>query len=599
MRVPLGGKKKVRGIVVSTEDRAPDIGVSSPEVKDVAGVVIETPLVPPGMVALYRYVARRYVTAFGRCLELAVPPRVRIKTPVPAEIAPGPIGEGTNLVEGYEGGIELLRAISSGAEGTCLLRTAPGEDHGRVIAELVAVAAGAGAAIVCVPEVRYGSATIDFLAERFPGLVRVDASMSEGERSRGWLAAAAGAPLIAGGRSAVFAPAPQLRLVVVDEEHNPTYKEDRAPRYDARLIARERARMQGAVCVLISSTPSLETYGAARRSAIRYAAPPRAAEKAARPLVEVAGVDRERSIGAEVHRRIKETLDAGDRVGVLAPAAGFARAVWCASCRRSVRCPRCEAGMNGGEGLSCPRCGLGLPMPETCPSCGAAELRMLGAGSRRLTEQVAKAFPRARVVRVDPDVLEEGEILDVDAADIYLTTWIGTKQALRPEVSTVAVLEIDRLIRRPDLRAAERAYQMLAEMAGWAGSRSSGGRLIVQTDEPSHHAVQAVVRGDYSFFADREMALRKELGYPPYSELVKVTAAGEGASELVDRAASLARGAQARVLGPIGVARSALGEGAVEILIKCRAAVAVSDALAPLARDVPAGTRLRIDVDPR
>ena len=222
----------------------------------------------------------------------------------------------------------------------------------------------------------------------------------------------------------------------------------------------------------------------------------------------------------------------------------------------------------------------------------------MGAGSERLEEQLAKSFPRARVARMDPDVLEHGAVPQAPL-DIYVTTWIGTKPAIRPPVSLVGVLDAGALLRRPDWRATERAYQALVAMAEWAGPSSRGGRLIVQTTEPSHYALQAVVRGSYDFFLQRELAQREELGYPPFSELVRVVAHGPRRAGLIERAAGVAR-AFGRVLGPVeATSRTNAERDALEILIKCPEAEPVAEALRDILASVPAGNRLRVDVDPR
>jgi primosomal protein N' (replication factor Y) (superfamily II helicase) len=220
---------------------------------------------------------------------------------------------------------------------------------------------------------------------------------------------------------------------------------------------------------------------------------------------------------------------------------------------------------------------------------------MGGAGSERLAEQLSKAFPSARVLRVDPDVLD-GRPPETAQADIYVTTWIGTKEVLRPDVGVVAVLDADALIRSPDFRAAERAYQALAEMAEWAGPSSEDGRLLIGSREPGHHSIQAVVRGDHRFFLDRELRLRKELGYPPFSELVKVSTAGDQAVEASRDVARECRAAGARVLGPVRVAPG--GKEEFEILAKAPDANEVARALRGILKTA-SRARIRVDVDPR
>ncbi len=201
------------------------------------------------------------------------------------------------------------------------------------------------------------------------------------------------------------------------------------------------------------------------------------------------------------------------------------------------------------------------------------------------------------MTRADPDVIEQ-VVRDRAPTDIYVTTWIGTKPAIRPPVSLVGILDADALLRRPDWRAAESGYQALAAMAEWAGPAADGGRLVVQTSEPAHHSVQSVVRADYGFFLQRELAHREELGYPPFSELIKVGASGRIATELIERAADVGRAHGARVLGPIEVGTHR-DDARIEILMKCKDATPVGADLRGILASVPPDGRLHVDVDPR
>lgn len=396
----------------------------------------------------------------------------------------------------------------------------------------------------------------------------------------------------------MFAPCPSLRLIVIDEEQHRTFKEDRSPRYNARRVAIERARLQGALCLLVSDAPTLETAGGAARGDVGWVQPSRAARKEARPVIEVAEPAGDTDISELLFRRIREALRDDLDVAVLAPRRGYAPVLWCAACRRSVRCPRCEAALAihsaGGRNVRCPRCAFLAAAPPACPSCGADDFRYVGAGSERLTEQLAKAFPRARVGRMDPSALEETGP-DVGPTDIYVTTWIGTKREIRPEAKLVAVLDADALIRRPDLRAAEDGWASLSAMARWAGPAAAGGRLVIQTGEPSHHAIQAIVRGDPRFFLEREMELREELSYPPFTELVRIS----GPKEAVERAAEVASSTPARVLGPLETHSRIAGEETTwEFLAKAPSADTLMRALRPLLRSTE-GAGLRVDADPR
>jgi primosomal protein N' (replication factor Y) (superfamily II helicase) len=595
VRVPFGGRR-VRGIVARVFEGEPD------ELEEIASIVFDDPLTPPPLDRLMTWVAERYLVPRGRALMRVVPPRVRVGAEPPLPVQPGaePV-----LLPTYEGGRSLLSAVRSGRGGAWLVRTTEAANRTALVCDLVAaaVAAQRGAALVAVPEIRYGSSVIEAVMDRFPEGVRVDSGVPERDRTRGWLSLARGHRVGVGGRATVFAPAPDLRLIVLDEEHHPTYKEDRAPRYDARRVALERARLQGSVCVFLSSAPSVETGASALGGELGWVEPGREERRQARPIIELVTPPEDRALSHQLHERIRDTLRAGGRAALLAPARGYSRALWCAQCRRSLRCPVCEAGLfydRSPRRVRCARCGFASAAPDRCPSCASVGFLYVGAGSERLAEQLAKSFPRTKVVRMDPAALEawdeEDRRASTEDADLYVTTWVGTKASLRPDVSLVGVLDADWMIRRPDFRAAERAHQALTEMAGWAGPAGSGGRLVVQTREPGHHSIQALVRGDYRFFLERELELRRELSYPPYSELVKASAFGPRAGKLLEQVGGAASPRGGRVLGPVPVLVA--GERGRQLLIKCPDALEVARALRGILPAVPAGSRLRIDVDP-
>ncbi|MGH2827816.1 MAG: replication restart helicase PriA [Actinomycetota bacterium] len=596
VRVPLG-HRRTRAVVVSLGS-SDDAGLES-----VVALVAGAPVAPGALVEVFAWLARRYAAPLGLAFQRAVPPRVRTKLRASDAIL---TGGGSERLSSYEGSAELLEALRRREAGTWCLRSLPGEDRGGLISELVDCALGDGdQALVAVPEVRFGSAVLDALGERWPQLARLDSAQGDNERAHAWLRIGAGAPLGGGGRSAVLAPAEHLRLVVVDEEHHHSYKEDRSPRYDARRVAIERALRQGATCVLLSSTPRVETAAAARDGTFGSVAPRTIDARAARPMVETAEPPGDRVFSRALHSRIAGALRAGERVALLVPARGYSRALWCANCRRSVRCPVCEAGLffdRVGAAVRCAHCRFEAPAPERCPSCGASDFRYVGAGSERLSEQLSKSFPRATVGRMDPDVIANAVDAPAPDVDIFVTTWIGTKPALRPPASLVGVLDADAMLRRPDFRAAESAYQALAAMAEWAGPASAGGRLLIQTAEPEHYAIQAVIRADYDYFLERELEERAELDYPPFSELVKATSYGPRKQGLIERAAGVARATGARVLGPIEV-QTVVSDGkltdGLEVLIKADDAEPVAVALRGILASVPAGSRLRVDVDPR
>ncbi|MDQ4028026.1 MAG: primosomal protein N' [Actinomycetota bacterium] len=602
VRVPFGGRR-VRGVVVSVRQQIEE-QQKQQKLESVLSVVFRPPVAPAPLDRLLEWIAERYVTPRGKAFALAVPPRVRVAAAPASPIHGGP---DPRRVLAYESARGLLGAIEMRGAGTWCVQSLPGEDRTALIAELVAAAgrSRAGAAVVAVPEVRYGSVVLDDLATHWPEFARVDSAQPEMERARSWARLASGHGAGGGGRSAVLAPAPRLRLLIVDDEHHPTYKEDRAPRYDAVRVAVERARLQAAVCVLVSATPSVTLGAAAMKGDVGWLRPSRGESRSRRPIVELSERPQRGPLSRELHARVRDSLRRGDRVALLAASRGYARALWCAECRRSLRCPVCETGLFYDRSASivrCIACDFRSAAPAACPSCSSTEWRMVGAGSERLAEQLASMFPRARVVRVDPEILVNrlpARAPRFDEADIYLTTWIGTKAALRPDVTLVGVLDADALIRRPDWHSAERAYQALAEMAEWAGPADSGGRLLIQTSEPGHHAVQAVARADYRFFLEREVEARRELGYPPFSELIRVTIWGPEEAAAVERLRAEVASQGVRVLGPMTVRRAPSRHSAKELLLKCPSAGAMSAVLKDLVVSLPRGTTVRVDTDPR
>ena len=599
VRIPFGGRK-VRGIVTALGTWTPER-----ELEPLLGAPFADPVAPAPLPALYDWTAERYLVPRGRAFARAVPPRVRVKSEPVRQLEARPPG---GALDAYTGGRELLRAIADRTAGAWCLQALPSQPRSAVIAELLGAADGNGAAVVAVPEVRFGSDVIDEVGTLFPSLIRVDSAMDDMHRSVAWMQMAAGHGLVAGGRAVLFVPTPRLSLIVIDDEHDSAYKEDRTLRYDARRVALERARLQGAVCVFISPTPSVEIGAAAAGASMGSVTPIREARRSARPVVEVVSKPADGGLAPEFHARIRDTLREGGSVALLAPTHGYARVLWCGTCRRSVRCPRCEAAVSFEREQSrvvCRRCRLeGLP-PDACPSCAATDFRYLGRGSERYAEQLARAFPGTPLIRMDRGAAEAGP-RTWSGSGIYVTTWFGTKTGLRPPVALVGVLDADALTRRVDFRAAEHAHHALAEMAQWAGPAAAGGRLVVQSDDPNHHSIQAVVRGDYSFFLARELELRRELAYPPFTELVKVSAMGASAAGLIESAAEVALKQRARVLGPIeapypegGRDSRAVGQMGLQLLLKCPSAQTVAMGLRDILPRVPRGTRLRVDVDPR
>ena len=492
-------------------------------------------------------------------------------------------------------------------------------------------------AVVLVPEIALTPQTVRRFNAHFPGLVAVMHSrMSPGERLDAWTRIRDGRyPVVVGPRSAVFAPLDRLGLVVVDEEHEASYKQfDPAPRYHARDVAVMRAHRAGAVCVLGSATPSLETVANVRAGKyVRLAMPERVpvGGRAPAPLPHVRVVDltREREVrrlrGAlsfPLREAITARLERGEQTILLQNRRGYAPVLQCEDCGHTPMCRDCAVSLTVHKttrNLRCHTCGRAERLPQMCPACGSAALAQLGAGTQRVEEEIADVFPEARVLRMDLDTTTRRgahrTILDAfgrGEADILLGTQMVAKGLDFPRVTLVGVVDADTGMLLPDFRAAERSFQLLAQVAGRAGRHELPGEVLLQTRNPEHPAIRFALAHDVAGFARHEMAERHLLGYPPFGRLVGVEFKGphdRSTRDLAERwTAALRREASAiagtAVLGPVPAFVGRIkGFWRVHTLLKAPRTLPAAVLGAAVRRvvaavPVPNGHRVNVDVDP-
>src|SRR5947207_6645931 len=444
------------------------------------------------------------------------------------------------------------------------------------------VASGRGA-ILLVPEIALTPQTVARVRGVFGDQVAVPHSgLSAGERIDAWRALRRGERLVAvGPRSAVFAPVQRLGAIVVDEEHEPSYKQGSAPRYHARDVAAMRAQLEGARLILGSATPSLETLRNERL--VTFALPDRVG---ARPLPPVEVVDLRsapRVAPAETAGGVvpwSEALDAavsgalerGEQVILLLNRRGFSTFVQCPKCGNVPGCPNCAIALTVHQtppALRCHYCGHEEPIPETCGLCGSATQRLRGLGTQQLEHFVGARFPRARIARMDLDTTTSKwahhhilERVATGEVDILLGTQMIAKGLDFPNVTVVGVVDADTGLHFPDFRAGERTFQLVAQVAGRAGRGPPGGRVFVQTRAPDHHAIRAAAAHSVAQFVAAELPLRAppNPAYPPHVGLARLVAihederlaqeaAGGGAARL-GRANQERLGGVLTVLGP-------------------------------------------------
>jgi primosomal protein N' (replication factor Y) len=411
--------------------------------------------------------------------------------------------------------------------------------------------------IVLVPEISLTPQTVARVRGAFGDTVAVlHSGLSDGERVDAWRSLERGRRHVAvGARSAVFAPVRNLGAIVVDEEHDASYKQGEQPRYHARDVALRRARIEGARVVLGSATPALETWAARERVAVTVL-PNRVGGRPLPPvtLVDLRSEPRVRGAGAvpwsqTLDEAVQRTLDDGDQVLLLLNRRGFAHFLQCPDCGRVWECPSCSIALTvhrTPSGLRCHYCGYDEPMPTACPECGAEAQRARGIGTQTLERWLAERFPQARLARMDADTTSgkwsHRRILDAVGrreVDILFGTQMIAKGLDFPDVTLVGVVDADTGLHLPDFRAAERTFQLIAQVAGRAGRGPRGGRVLVQTHTPTHYALTAASEHDFEAFAERELAMRLSPRYPPHVALINAIVSGPDERGVADAAVAL------------------------------------------------------------
>ncbi len=399
-------------------------------------------------------------------------------------------------------------------------------------------------AIVLVPEIALtlwvGRQCRSWFGAKFEGVAVLHSALSDVERAREWWRVRKGeARVVVGTRSAIFAPLENIGLIIVDEEQENSYKQEETPRYHGRDVAIVRAKMEGALALLGSATPSMETYHHARNG--KYELLTLASRVAERSLASVEIVDlrdefrqtqKSSPISAKLHAGIQECLANGTQALVLINRRGYSWSVLCRSCGASVQCVNCSISMTHHKHhnrLECHYCGSIQQIPKQCPKCQSKYIYFFGEGSEHLEERLRKEFPGARIARLDRDTArtkrQYQETLGAFAGgslDILVGTQMLAKGHDFQRVTLVGVVSADFSLGLPDFRAAERTFQLLTQVAGRAGRGELAGRVFIQTFYPEHYAIQDAVKQDYVSFFERELHFRRMMAYPPFASLANV-----------------------------------------------------------------------------
>ncbi|MGC8758858.1 MAG: primosomal protein N' [Bryobacteraceae bacterium] len=522
----------------------------------------------------------------------------------------------------------IRQALEAGRYQAFLLHGVTGSGKTEVYLNAIeaALALGRGA-LLLVPEIALTPAVAGQFHARFGDQVAIlHSAFNDAERAQQWKRLRSGVARVGvGTRSAVFAPVRNLGLIIVDEEHDQSYKQEETPRYNGRDVAVVRAQRAGAVAVLGSATPSLESRYNVERG--KYALLELPARIADRPMPSVEIIDmREEFLETRrselFSRRLREAiaakLEAGEQTILLMNRRGFSSAVSCRSCGERLQCVNCAIGLTfhrRDNRLLCHYCNYAQRVPKVCPNCGSEYLYFLGSGSEKVEDELSRYFPEARVARLDRDTAagknQYERILGgfrEGAYDILVGTQMIAKGHDIPNVTLVGVINADIGLSLPDFRAAERTFQLLTQVAGRAGRHHLPGLVLIQTNAPDHYAIRCAAAQDYAKFYEKELEFRRLMRYPPFCAMANVLLRAptqEGAMRLAGEAAQVLGpgGEGVKILGPAEAPVPRLkSEYRYQILIKALSRPKLNEMLHALRRHAAAekwpATALVVDVDP-
>jgi primosomal protein N' (replication factor Y) len=620
VRVPFGRSRPL-GVVVELADRSelPIDRLAEPEEVLPASV-------PADLVSLARWMADEYCSTPARALGLVLAPGARKATASKknrgprrkaksyrigsAPVAPPP------LTDAQQAAIEpILDAVRQRRDEKLLLHGVTGsgktEVYLRAVSEVLAQGRGA---IVLVPEIAMTPQALGRFTARFPDKIAVlHSALTDAARREEWLRLARGEALVCvGPRSAVFAPVKDIGLIIVDEEHEASYKHEGDPRYDARAVAARRAQDHGAVLVLGSATPRPESFHQRRKLRL-----PERIDRRPLPPVELLDM---RGLHHPLHPHTRAALAelrrAGGKAIILLNRRGWSNFLSCRSCGRVWMCPNCEVALvlhrgNGARGfVACHHCGHSEPTPSLCGACGSSTVGRHGAGTERIEHELREAlgdrdFP---VLRLDADAAgldgRAGTLEQFATAPAGLL--IGTQMVAKghdfADVTLGIVLDADQTLRFPDFRAEERTFSLITQLAGRAGRGEGGGRVLVQTLAPDARSIAFAARHDADGFLSGELERREMLGYPPFSSLIRIVFSAPDAGDAARAAAALRERIappEADVLGPAALF-ALRGRSRSQVVVKARARAAaigeVGEAVQSLARE-RRGPAVSISVD--
>ena len=602
------------------------------KLKSVTAILRDMPALPAEWLALCEFCARYYQTPLGAVTSFALPPMLRrgklprIRKPAAdAAVAPA------STVDALPPLLPAQRAAVAALAGadsfhTFLLHGVTGSGKTEVYLRAIdAVLARGGQALMLVPEIALTPQLEGRVAARFPGaqIVCANSGMADAARARGFIEALTGrAQIVLGTRLAVFMPLPRLQLIVVDEEHDASFKQQEGLRYSARDVAIWRAHQINIPIVLGSATPSLETFHHANTGRYRMLELPERAVAEAMPVVRIVDTRREKlqeGLSAALLAGLQLRLERGEQSLVFLNRRGYAPVLACPPCGWISRCQRCAANLvlHLADGrLRCHHCGFETRVPRACPDCGNVDLLPFGRGTQRLEAMLVERFPEARVLRIDRDSASTPKkwqallaTIHAGEADILVGTQMLAKGHDFPLLTLVGAVGADAALFAADFRAPERLFAQLMQVGGRSGRAALPGEVLIQTEYPGHPLYQALVDHDYVRFARTQLDERRIAGFPPFSFQAMLRAEARTMEQALDflgaaRSAAVALAAGVTLYDPVPMRLQRLmtlerGQLLVESLRRPALQAFLAAWMEALnALKMPAGLRWHLDVDP-
>ena len=610
------GRRKITGWVVSQSKKPPE-GLDEGKLKSIEKRVDDKPLFGDELLSLARWIASLTMSSLGEALSSMLPGGIRERRDITESVDGDEVKRVEQLTDSQQSAVDSLKRTS---DGWFYLYGITGSGKTEVFLKTAenTLAAG-GDVIYLVPEIALSHHLVEGLKQRFPGLVAViHSGLTPSRRLAEWRRIQSGeARFVLGARSAVFAPVKKLGLIIIDEEHEGSYKSGDKPRYHARQVAMHRCRKSSARLLMGSATPSVEAWSMMSSGGLERLELSGRPAGGAEPVVSIVDLRKEKGLFSRtLVGAMSRVLGEGRQVLLFLNRRGFSYQYSCRSCGEEILCRHCSVPLTyhkSSRTMVCHYCGYHTSPPASCPQCGSLEMLAAGFGTERVEEEVLKIFPEKRVVRLDTDAVRKKGVLEATlrdfrdgGIDILLGTQMVAKGLNAPGVKLAGVLSADTSLNLPDFRASERTFALIVQVAGRSGRFIPDGEVIVQTFRPDAPAIRMASENRINEFYNYEIDQRRLLGFPPFSRLFRVVVRGKDENRVrqsIDTlSSSLAAGGEDwELLGP---AECPIGRISTHyrrhLILRSKRFDHTHAALAKALQQYPPlhGVRYEVDIDP-